>query len=73
MYLILLKVEKKIIFETLKNHLEVEDFIIEIEEQFGEIEKDKSVFISGDNDKIENLHELITDEFFFKYQWAKNR
>jgi len=64
MYLVLLKIEKKIYFENLDNQNEMIDFIESIEEKFGIIDYEKSIIVDGSDENIEYLIELIESEFY---------
>lgn len=64
MYLVLLKIKKKIYFENLNNQTEMMDFIDSIENKFGEIEYNKSIIISGNDDDINEIMEMIEENYY---------
>jgi len=64
MYLILLKINNKIYFESLDSKNEMVDFIEAIESKYGEIEYKKSIVISGNDDDINEIIELIEDNYY---------
>lgn len=64
MYLVLLKINNKIYFESLDSKNEMVDFIEAIESKYGEIEYKKSIVIYGNDEDINEIIELIEENYY---------
>lgn len=64
MYLVLLKIKRKIYFESLIDQDELLDFIDNIEDKFGEIDFKKSIVIKGNEDEINSILMMIDEHFY---------
>lgn len=64
MFLVLLKIKDKIYFEGLDSQEEMVEFIDSIEKKFGGIEYPKSVIITGSDDDINQIIEMIEEQYY---------
>jgi hypothetical protein len=64
MFLVLLKIKNKIYFENLNDQDELVDFIDSVESKYGEVEFTKSIIVTGSDDDIEEIVNMIEEHYY---------